>query len=72
MLNKKLLEEVNEYLESGDSEELADILEVVRGISKAKGITFDEILNIMDRKHAKRGGFDNKVFLIETTKEKSL
>jgi len=72
MLNKKLLEEVNEYLESGDPEELADILEVVRGISKAKGLKFDEILNIMDIKHTKRGGFDNKVFLIETTKEKSL
>lgn len=67
MLNNKLLEEVKEYLESGEPEELADILEVVRGISNVKGLGFEAILKIMEEKHAKRGGFDDKVFLIETT-----
>jgi len=35
-LNKKLLEEVNEYLESGSIEELADIEEVIIAILNAK------------------------------------
>lgn len=72
MLNKKLLEEVNEYLESGSSEELADILEVIRGISNIKSIGFDQVLAIMEEKKRKRGGFDEKIYLIEVTKEKSL
>jgi predicted house-cleaning noncanonical NTP pyrophosphatase (MazG superfamily) len=72
MLNNKLVEEVHEYLLSGEPEELADILEVVRGIAKAKGMSFDELLNLMEQKKELRGGFDEKIFLIEVKNEKSL
>ena len=33
-LKKKLVEEVNEFLESGDTEELADIAEVIDALSE--------------------------------------
>jgi predicted house-cleaning noncanonical NTP pyrophosphatase (MazG superfamily) len=72
MLDKKLLEEVKEYLESGEVEELADILEVIRGICTIKKMSFDYVLKLMELKKEKRGGFDNKVFLIEVNNKKSL
>ena len=40
--NKKLLEEVNEYLESGKVSELCDIEEVLRLIICLKGLSYDE------------------------------
>ena len=42
-LNKKLMEEVNEYLEAENIEEMVDILEVIRAILEAKNVTYDEI-----------------------------
>ncbi len=70
-LNNKLLEEVDEYLKSGELEELSDVLEVIRAISKVKGYTFEDVLNIMEEKKSKRGGFDEKIFLIEVANQKS-
>ena len=62
-LNKKLSEEVNEYLESGEAEELADIQEVILGIINAKGISREGLENIRKDKAAKRGSFDKRIFL---------
>ena len=63
-LNKKLLEEVNEYLESGEVLELADITEVLLAILKHKKSSFEEMNKIREKKANKRGSFDNKIFLI--------
>lgn len=62
-LNKKLSEEVNEYLESGSVEELADIQEVILGILNAKGITKEELEIIRTEKATKRGAFNKRIFL---------
>lgn len=62
-LNKKLKEETNEYLESGDVEELADIEEVLKAILEAKKVSFDEFEKIRTAKVQKRGAFKNKIFL---------
>lgn len=62
-LNAKLLEEVNEYLEDENIEELADVLEVFHGILKAKNIKFEDVENIRIQKKNERGGFENKIFL---------
>ena len=42
-LEKKLTEEVNEYSESKDVEELADLLEVIYRISELRGVSSDEL-----------------------------
>ncbi|MBT6646181.1 MAG: nucleoside triphosphate pyrophosphohydrolase, partial [Thaumarchaeota archaeon] len=42
-LEKKLVEELSEYQESKNVDELADILEVIYRISELKGITSDEL-----------------------------
>ena len=62
-LNKKLLEEVNEYLESEDIEELADIKEVFLAILEAKQISNENLEEIRLNKVKKRGAFKKRLFL---------
>ena len=62
-LNKKLLEEVNEYLESGEVEELADIKEVFLAILEAKQISNEQLEEIRLEKVQKRGAFKKRLFL---------
>jgi predicted house-cleaning noncanonical NTP pyrophosphatase (MazG superfamily) len=62
-LNKKLQEEVNEYLEEENVEEMVDILEVIRAILEHKGITYEEIEEKRIKKATKRGAFKEKVYL---------
>lgn len=59
----KLSEELAEYLNSGETEELADLLEVIYACAGAKGCS-EEQLNEMRRKKAeKRGAFEKHIFL---------
>ena len=67
-LNKKLQEEMQEYLASYDIEELADIEEVLLAILDAKNLSHEEFENIRTRKVEKRGAFKNKIFLESTHK----
>ncbi|WP_353892400.1 nucleoside triphosphate pyrophosphohydrolase [Proteinivorax hydrogeniformans] len=71
LLDEKLIEEVNEYLESGKTEELADIIEVIYGILKIKGIDSPELEAIRLKKKRERGGFEKGVLLKKVWKEKS-
>lgn len=68
-LNVKMQEELNEYLESGEVEELADLEEVLRAILDVKGISYDEFEKIRNEKVLKRGAFKKKIFL-ESVREK--
>ena len=62
-LNRKMQEELNEYLESGEIEELADLEEVLRAILDLKGVSYEEFEKIRNRKAEKRGAFQKKIFL---------
>ncbi len=62
-LNKKILEEVNEYLQDQNVEELADIEEVLRAILDLKGVSYEEFERIRKQKVLKRGAFKKKIFL---------
>ena len=62
-LDRKLMEEVNEYLENDNIEEMVDILEVIRAILDYKGVTYDEIEEKRIKKATKRGGFKEKIYL---------
>jgi len=62
-LNKKLLEEINEYLKDDNIEEMVDILEVIRAILDYKGTTYEEIEEKRIKKLKKRGGFKDKIYL---------
>jgi len=67
-LEKKLIEEVNEYSESKDVEELADLLEVIYRISELRGVNSDELDKIRRDKVEKRGKFASNLFLIDSEK----
>ncbi len=62
-LCKKLKEETREYLASGETEELADILEVVEALAATQGVSFDELIKIKDEKAKKNGKFEKRYFL---------
>ena len=62
-LREKLLEEVNEFLEAENKEEMADIFEVITAFLKLKGWTIEEIVALQKEKCEKRGAFDKKIIL---------
>jgi len=64
-LNKKLAEEVDEYLSSGSIEEIADIMEVIYSILEVKNISFEEVEKLRMEKREKRGGFNNRIKLVK-------
>ena len=64
-LDSKLSEEMKEYTDSHDIEELADILEVVYAAAAARGVTRDTLEKIRAEKYRKNGGFSKKLFLKE-------
>ena len=62
-LNKKILEEANEFIEENSIEELGDLTEVLNAIMKLKNFTTEDVDNIMKAKSNKRGAFNNKIYL---------
>lgn len=62
-LDDKLREEVAEYLEANDLNELADILEVIRAIAEAHGSSIEKIERVREEKFEKRGGFSDRISL---------
>lgn len=69
MLDKKLNEELAEYQTEKNIEELADLLEVVYAVAKARGCSVAELEQIRTEKKEKRGAFDKKIFLIKVTED---
>lgn len=65
MLNKKLREELCEYEESQDIEELADLYQVMEDIVKAKGYSIRDFQEIVCNKKESRGGFEKRILLKE-------
>ena len=65
LLDQKLNEELGEYQESKSLEELADLLEVMQAVVKARGWTLEELEQVRSDKASKRGGFEKKILLKE-------
>jgi predicted house-cleaning noncanonical NTP pyrophosphatase (MazG superfamily) len=63
-LHRKLDEEVAEFHEAGNGEELADILEVLLALAADLGISPEELKQIYEKKHGQRGGFQERLLLI--------
>ncbi len=65
-LKVKLQEEVSEFLEDSNEEELADILEVIYALCDLYNIDKDKLEQLRKDKAEKRGGFKDKIILDET------
>jgi len=68
-LKLKLQEEVQEYLDVQNVEELTDILEVVFALAKTHGLSEAELLHLQKQKREEKGAFDQKLFLVEVSGE---
>lgn len=62
-LESKLQEEVNEFLQDKNLEELADVMEVLFGLADSLGYSEEELLKARDKKNEERGGFKNGIVL---------
>ena len=65
MLKDKLLEEIDEFAEDHQVEELADILEVVYALGHELGIDPGALEGIRTRKRDSNGGFEARIVLVE-------
>lgn len=63
LLEERLKEEVNEYLEYRNLEGLADIMEVLVGLAEGLGYTEDELFWNRLQKKGHKGGFEERVVL---------
>lgn len=72
-LKKKMYEELEEYIEAENNEaaleELADILELMHALAKVHGSDIATVEKIREQKQIKRGGFEERIFLIEVDDE---
>lgn len=63
-LKDKLKEEVDEYREEEDVEELADILEVIEALLDWHDISREELEELRREKRKERGGFARGLYLL--------
>lgn len=71
LLEQKMNEELAEYQESKSLEELADLLEVMQAVVKARGWTLEELEQVRADKASKRGRFEKKILLKEVQERES-
>lgn len=68
-LKKKSHEELYEYISAKNDEnaieELADLLEIIHALAKCHGATFETVEKVRKEKLERRGGFDDRILLIE-------
>ena len=68
LLDEKLNEELAEYQESKSLEELADLLEVMQAVVRARGWTLEQLEQLRADKAARRGGFEKRILLTSVRK----
>ena len=72
-LGKKLREESDEVITAHTSEEaleeLADVLEVLQAYAAAHGAAWEQVEELRRKKAAARGGFRERIYLIDTVGE---
>ena len=68
-LDKKLFEEAHEFVEEHSIEELADLMEVVLAIMEVKNISIEEVEKARILKQNKKGGFKDKIYLIDVEQD---
>lgn len=69
-LNKKVIEEANEFIEENSIEELGDLMEVINAIMQFKNYKTEELYKVMKEKADKEGAFNNRIYLEYVDEEK--
>lgn len=72
-IGKKVEEELTEYVEAEKKnhkvEELADLLEFVNALAQYEGVTLEDVEKVRKQKAKKRGGFQERIFLVEVDED---
>ncbi|OKL37889.1 nucleoside triphosphate pyrophosphohydrolase [Domibacillus mangrovi] len=72
-VRKKMHEELAEYEEAATNEEaveeLADLLELIHAAASIHGASVEQLEDIRQQKAEKRGGFNERIYLIEVEDE---
>lgn len=63
LLCKKLDEEVAEFQQSSEVEELADIFEVILALAQAQGVSREKFFEIAQKKTEEKGDFSGRIVL---------
>ena len=61
MLIKKLVEEVNEFIQDPCSDEMADVLEVLGALRTVYNLV--DLEEVKEEKYCKKGGFEKRIIL---------
>jgi predicted house-cleaning noncanonical NTP pyrophosphatase (MazG superfamily)/mannose-6-phosphate isomerase-like protein (cupin superfamily) len=69
-IENKLKEEIEEYLEHKEPEELADLLEIIYRIAELRGSSKDELEALRIRKREEKGGFEKNLILFNPVVDK--
>ena len=69
LLDAKLDEELTEYHQDQNIEELADLMEVIYACAAARGYSKEELEAVRAEKAEKRGGFARKILLKTVTED---
>ena len=69
LLDDKLGEELQEYLDSNSVEELADLVEVIYAILLYKGVSIQDFEDLRLKKAEARGAFEKRLLLKEVIEE---
>lgn len=68
-LRRKSFEELEEYMNADNHEEaleeLADLLEIIHALAETHGASIEKVEELRKQKSEERGGFKEKIFLIE-------
>jgi predicted house-cleaning noncanonical NTP pyrophosphatase (MazG superfamily) len=65
MIDAKLDEELAEYHQDQNLEELADLLEVIYAAAEARGYSVEQLEKVRAMKAEKRGSFRKRLLLVE-------
>ncbi len=65
LLFQKLFEELNEFKETPNEEELADMLEVIEGIGNLYQLNMNQVYQKKEVKRKERGGFQKRIVLVK-------
>jgi predicted house-cleaning noncanonical NTP pyrophosphatase (MazG superfamily) len=68
-LEYALIEELEGYLETKDTEELADLLEVIRRVAELRGLSWEELDGLRARRAGLLGGYGGNTVLAPPEEE---
>jgi len=69
LLDEKLVEELQEYLDSDKVEELADLVEVIYALLDLKNVSLADFESLRWKKAQERGAFRKRIFLQEVIED---